>query len=77
VRRPRPQGATLYRCRKCRGLVATSRQVLPVEAAVGHRMFRAGPYGSTMRRLEEQRRGHPQQGACVCVHVCVCVRVCV
>ncbi|GLC33037.1 hypothetical protein PLESTB_000377800 [Pleodorina starrii] len=31
---------TLYRCRKCRQLLATSTHVMPVEAAMGHRIFR-------------------------------------
>ncbi|GIL44422.1 hypothetical protein Vafri_1895 [Volvox africanus] len=31
---------TLYRCRKCRQLLATSAHVMPVEAALGHRIFR-------------------------------------
>ncbi|KXZ47886.1 hypothetical protein GPECTOR_32g499 [Gonium pectorale] len=31
---------TLYRCRKCRQLLATSAHVMPVEAAMGHRIFR-------------------------------------
>uniref|UniRef100_A0A7S3QUC6 protein-tyrosine-phosphatase n=1 Tax=Dunaliella tertiolecta TaxID=3047 RepID=A0A7S3QUC6_DUNTE len=54
-------GCTLYRCRKCRRLVATSRQVLPVEAAMGHRIFRSGPYGSTTRRTGQAANQPPSQ----------------
>lgn len=34
------QGGTLYRCRKCRRVLATSSNVVPVEAAMGHKVFR-------------------------------------
>lgn len=31
-------GETGYRCRKCRTLLATSAHVLPVDAAMGHKV---------------------------------------
>ncbi|KAG2441137.1 hypothetical protein HXX76_003989 [Chlamydomonas incerta] len=33
-------GHSCYRCRKCRQLLATSAHVMPIEAAMGHRVFR-------------------------------------
>ncbi|KAG2490222.1 hypothetical protein HYH03_011347 [Edaphochlamys debaryana] len=47
-------GQTLYRCRKCRTLLATSAHVMPVEAAMGHRVFRD--------RNRHRRGGLPPSG---------------
>lgn len=56
-------GLALYRCRKCRAVACTAANVLPVDAAMGHKHFRERRYVFVLLQgcVLPHGRAHEQQ----------------